>query len=156
MADVATQPAKPEGFNMRAMAEVIATAVADAVAKANAAVRPVEHFRSSKVSAYNPTGGVRPKLTRNIVFCSAEEREEKLTNEEIELYNQIKPGRYNKRKWEVIERASDNPSDPSLLEIRIPVSDINARMELPGEGLKAILRQMIAEHDKAQAEKKSA
>lgn len=154
-----TQPTQGSGggFNYEKFAGIISEAVTQAVAKLRDKERPVEHFQSSKVSAFNPTGQKRPKLTRRVVFCSAEEREETLTNEEIELYNQVVPGRYNKRKWEVIERESDTPDDLNLLEIRIPnINDVNVRMELPSNGLKGILRQIIEEAAAQRAKAKTA
>ena len=140
----------PQQTVSKQLVETIAAAVvaANRQVQQDSGERPFETRMPSRVSAFNPEGHVkRPKLTRKVVFCCHEENEHELSNREIELYNQIRPGRYNKRKWEVIEREALVAGDMKMLEIRIPVDTPDARMELAytAGSLLQILQLMIDE-----------
>jgi hypothetical protein len=115
------------------IAKATAAAVADAVVKVQEKTTPNE------VRFIAPPD--RPKLTRKTIFCGAIEEERRLSDEEILLYNQVTPGRYHNRRWEVIER--EEGSDGKTVEIRIPVSTVDDRMQLPS--LVNILKEMIQE-----------
>jgi hypothetical protein len=141
---------KAQEVNLDALVTSIAKAVSEstakAVADAESKVRTIEDQRPSLKSALNPTGSAnRPKLARPVIFCGAPQREKQLSNTEIELFNQIKPGRYNNRKWEVIEQVAEN--DERTIEIRIPVKEVQDRIELAmtAPDLTSILKLIIAE-----------
>jgi hypothetical protein len=96
---------------------------------------------------FNPTGARnRPKLARPVWFNGAPLNPVFLTNEEIDLCNQLKAGRYNGRQWQVIERTED-PDKP--LEIRVQDASVEARMELykHAPSFAALCKSMIAEHE---------
>lgn len=126
-------------------AETIATAVAKATLEVQEKIRPIEITPKVRKSAFNPTGEKKEQLKRRIIFCSHEEDENSLTPEEIALYNQLQPGRYNNRKWEVVLHEGNGEKD--TLQIRIPVSSQDDRMDLyiNGGSLKQICERMIAE-----------
>jgi hypothetical protein len=141
---------KVQEVNLDALVTNIAKAVADSTAKAVAEtedkIRPRESALPSLKSALNPSGSAtRPRLARTTLFCGATQREKQLSNVEIDLFNQIQPGRYNQRKWEVVEHKADN--DESTIEIRIPVKEVQDRIELAmtAPNLTSILKLIIAE-----------
>jgi hypothetical protein len=79
-------------------------------------------------TAFNPTGEkTRPRLKRPVWFNGAPINPVFLTNEEIELCNQLTPGRYNERQWAVIEH-TDNPDKP--IEVRVQDAAVEDRMTL--------------------------
>lgn len=126
------------------IAKAVATATVQAHREARAEERPIEIRRSSRTSAFNPTGGPRPSLKRTTIFCGSEQQESNLTNEEIDLFNRLKPGRYNKGKWQVISR--DDGMNETHIDVRIPISTTDQRMELPGS-LVDILNKLIRENE---------
>lgn len=109
---------------------------------------PREDKKPSLVSAYNPTGDPnKVQLARETVFCGAVQQAESLTATEIELFNRLKPGRYNGNKWQV--KADDDGMGQTLIDVRLPISDINSLMDLPNS-LVAILSQITAEAEARQ------
>lgn len=124
------------------LATAVAAATVTAAREARAEERPIEHARPSKTSAFNPTGGVRPKLKRSTIFCGAEQEEGALTNDEIDLFNRLKAGRYNKARWQVIVR--DDGMNETHVEVKIPISTTDQRMELPSS-LVTILQMIVTE-----------
>ncbi len=147
---MATQETTKSEIDFEQLVKGIATAVSASTAKAiledGAKQRTIERTTPDRTSAYNPEGkDVMPKLSRASMFCGAVQNERFMKEEEILLFNQIKPGRYNGRKWEVIEH---KPSpDETAIEIRIPVKEIQDRIELAmtAPSLVAILKLIIAE-----------
>jgi hypothetical protein len=103
-------------------------------------------FHKAKIpTPFNPSGDRnRPKLTRPVWFNGALINPVFLTNEEIELCNQLKPGRYHGRQWQVIERTND-PDRP--LEIRVQDASVEDRMSLykDAPSFAALCKAMIAE-----------
>lgn len=127
------------------VAKSVATATAQAIAENDAKNRIVQNDKPIQKSVYNPTGGPKKPLARRTIFCGAEQNAKFLKPEEIELFNKIKPGRYNGRRWEVIEQVLDN--NETTIEVRIPVREVQDRMELAqtAPSLVAILKLIIAE-----------
>jgi hypothetical protein len=102
-----------------------------------------ESRKPSLVSPFNPNGDAkRPKLRCETLFCGAIQQEESLKNEEIELFNSLRAGRYNGGKWTVL--ASEDATGHQRLDVRVPVNDINALMDLPNS-LVGILKQIATE-----------
>lgn len=136
------------------IAEAVAAATARATLEVQGKFQRLESPVPSRIAWNNPTGRAdRPRLKRKTVIFGGIQEELMLDDEEIELFNKVQPGRYNNRRWEVIER-QDGPEDV-WLEIRIPCNSRDERMALPGS-LKEILRLMIEERkakDKAKQEK---
>lgn len=127
----------------------VATAVAQAVVDAQLKTGKVIEQNHGGLMWNETPGKVRPTLKRKTVFCNSVQSERQLSDTEIELFNQLSPGRYHNRQWEVIVREEGNDS---WMEIRIPVSTIEQRMDLPNS-LVAILKEMI---DEAKARRKEA
>jgi hypothetical protein len=127
------------------LAAVIAKSVAQATAEAVVKVQERTQAHENKNpprDSWNETPGVlRPTLSRRTVFCGAEQKERQLLTEEILLFNQLQPGRYHNRRWEVIER--DEGSDGKAIEVRIPVATVDDRMSLPS--LVEILKEIVQE-----------
>lgn len=124
--------------------EELANAIVKATREARAEERTIEVRNPPRKSVFNPTGGPRPKLKCPTVFCGSHQDETALTNEEIELFNQVEPGRYHSGKWQCIVRDDGMGETQEYKEIRIPIATIDDRMTLP-PSLVAILREMLAE-----------
>lgn len=137
------------------LAEAIARATVKATREAEAEYRVFEIRTPPKRSVLNPTGGPRPKLKCPVVFCGAPQYENSLTNEEIELFNKLHAGRYEKGRWHVIVRDDGMGETQEHLEVRIPVSSIDDRMALPGS-LVDILKKIINEYEARAAKKPAA
>lgn len=117
-------------------------AIADATFEIQSRSKVIENTQAPRISAFNPTGGQRPSLTRRVFFCGHQEEEGSLTNQEIELYNKIQPGEYNGGQWKVTSRKNGQLEE---VFVSLPVADPDQRMALPHK-LTLILEQMIAEH----------
>jgi hypothetical protein len=126
------------------LADKIAQAVAQATLSVQQRVRPIENLNPPVVTWNNPTGRTdRPKLRRETYFCGAAQTETQLSDQEIELFNQIAvPGRYHNRRWEVTIR--DAGGSDEVLEIRVPVQGVDDKAALP-HSLTALLREILDE-----------
>lgn len=119
----------------------VATAVAQAVVDAQLKTGKVVEQNTGGLQWNETPGKVRPTFKRKTVFCNSVQTERQCSDTEIELFNQLTPGRYHNRQWEVIIREDGNDS---WMEVRLPVSTIEQRMDIPNS-LVAILQEMIAE-----------
>lgn len=76
-----------------------------------------------------------------------------ISDDERTLINQVKPGRYNHRKWEVIKRGDDT------LDIRVPSKTVDQRMtfksETKGEGFVGMLKAIVLESETKVAKRKA-
>lgn len=89
------------------------------------ATRQVPYNEIKPVTPFNPEGKRdRVKLTRNLFMSGIMVQSINLTEGEIELINQLKPGRYIERKVEV-----QLSRDGSTLSIMWPNGKIDKRME---------------------------
>jgi hypothetical protein len=96
---------------------------------------------------WNPEGNTkRPTLSRQTLQNGYEVSEHFLTDEEIRLFNELKPGRYLNRKIEVIVRESENGSADTV-DLRYPNKTIDQRYDLKAlaSNLEDLLRKIIAE-----------
>lgn len=124
----------------------IADAVADATMKVHERLNPLRENARPFTGRWNETEGkARPVLKHRTFFCGSPQDPRQLKDEEIELYNQLKPGRYHSRKWEVIQRQD---GDESLLEVRLPIASKDDLYELPNS-LVAILSEIVKEQEAA-------
>ena len=99
-------------------------------------------------TAVNPSGSrTRPRLTRACRMNGSMLRDRLLTNDEITLLNQLKPGKYHGNKWIVMQ--TDGEDDGSKIDIFIPNKTQTDRLETKqasGDGtLGGILKQIVAE-----------
>lgn len=74
-----------------------------------------------------------------------------LSDEEITLINQLKPGVYNKKKWRVVRRRDKS------LDLQYPNESLEARFELKGEAgnLAGMLKMIITEQEAQERRRKA-
>ena len=82
-----------------------------AAAQEDGPIRQVRQHAAKYRTAGNPTGGPRPAMARDYRMQGSQLRPAMLSNEEIDLLNKLKPGRYNGGKWIVTEEVggADKP-----------------------------------------------
>jgi hypothetical protein len=101
---------------------------------------------------WNPSGELRKVKLKHKKFYQngAEVNTDLMTDDEIALVNQLKPGRYNKRKWEVVKR-----KDKSL-DVRYPNKTLQQRWQLKAEAsnFSAIIQKILLEQEEQAARKK--
>jgi hypothetical protein len=133
-------------------ADDLARAIAKATLEVQQATNPIENRNPPKTSVFNPSGGPRPRLKRETIFCGAPQEEGNLKNEEIELLNQVEPGFYHQGKWEV--RRTVTGTGKETIDIRLPVAEVDDRMEIPHTltlTIQEILREGVARKSAAQS-----
>lgn len=122
--------------------------------KAEAGPTPQIPFSKAKFcTPWNPTGKkYRVGLTRDTWMNGHQLREGRLSEEEITLLNQLKPGKYHNKQWTVIE--TDEGDGKHSIEIIIPNKTQEQRMALTiahgGRGLVGICEKIIAEQNAIQ------
>lgn len=138
------------------MSEAPASTTVDVMELAQAiklAVEETAPIKQVHISQYrgktpwNPTGKrphERPKLRGEFLQNGRKMYAERMSDREIELLNQIRPGRYVNRKIEVIERVMN---DESTIEIRYNNGSPDQRSELKNEvrNLTEMLERIVAE-----------
>jgi hypothetical protein len=140
----------PQGRKQSRIVEVsdialLAKAITDAVTEAS----PVKQVHISKYKAitpWNPTGALRrPAMNAKFLDNGSEIPDWKVTDEDIALLNQLKPGRYLDRKLEVIER-NDN-GGARTVEIRYSNKNVGQRMEMKnyGRNFTELLQNIVTE-----------
>lgn len=116
--------------------------------------RQVPFHEATFKTPFNPDGKrERPKLKFPHFYQNGARCNPKLmTDEEIRLANQLKPGRYFNGKWEVRRR-----NDKSL-ELRYPHSTIAHRMDLKfesGGNMASMLQKILVEQEAREQARKS-
>lgn len=73
-----------------------------------------------------------------------------LSDEEITLINQLKPGLYNKKKWRVVRRRDKS------IDIQYPNASLEARFELKGEAgnFAGMLKRIVLEQEAQEQRRK--
>lgn len=97
---------------------------------------------------WNPTGERYARLLKRTVRLNGHRLSEiTMSQPEIDALNDLKPGRYNDRKWTVIEE--DGGADGSAINIYLPNHRPEQRMEntimAKGQGLMGVLGIMLSE-----------
>jgi hypothetical protein len=114
--------------------------------------RKISVAEASKATPWNPSGKPRTvKLKPPAVYQNgARLNPVMLSDEEVTLLNQLKPGVFNHKKWVVRKRRDKS------LDIQYPNKTIEARMELKGEAgnLSGMLRKILTEYEAQQERKK--
>ncbi len=89
----------------------------------------------------------KSKFYQNGTMCD----DARMTNEEISLFNQLKPGRYNHKKWEVAKGKKKG------IDFRFPDKTIEQRIErtATAPNLAAMLRLVVTEQEVQMARKRS-
>jgi len=138
----------------RAESSVMAEAIVDvselaqaikAAVEETAPIKQVHISRYVAKTAFNPTGAKkRPKLNCTFLQNGYEPPTDKMFDEEIELVNQLRPGRYLDRKVEVIERIEGNERS---IELRYSNGTVEQRMEMKNiaRSLREMLRLIVSE-----------
>lgn len=129
----------------------LAKAITEAVAEASP-VKQVHISRYKAETPWNPTGNKR-RLQMNAKFYQngSQIRDWHVTDEDIALLNQLKPGRYVDRKVEVIER---NENSDRSIEIRYSNETIGQRMELKNHfrNFTELLQSIVTEQKPGKAQ----
>jgi hypothetical protein len=100
-------------------------------------------------TTWNPTGEKHRRALKRPTFLNGHRlREKMLSQTEIDLLNQVKPGSYNGRKWTVIEQ-STSENGAGALKIFFPNKTPEQRMALLEEGrsLVELLNKIIREQE---------
>lgn len=113
---------------------------------------PIQNARIP--SPWNPEGKKASERTRfkRPTFQNGRQLfESTLTEQEIDLFNRLKPGRYGPdRRFVVIVRANDR-----AVQLRYPCKTLEERMEnsayAAGEGIAGILKKLVAEAEDRKA-----
>jgi hypothetical protein len=129
-------------------------AAIQALANATNKVDPLKQvsiLEATPMTPWNPDGSVRPKLKRASFQNGARLDEGRMTAEEITLFNQIKPGLYNHKKWEVAKGKNKG------IDIRYKNKTIEQRIDLKGDArnLATMLRMIVTEQEARAAAKKA-
>jgi hypothetical protein len=97
---------------------------------------------------YMRTRQNRHKLTRTVYMSGAKVPERVLTDEEVQLLNQLKPGKYNEGRWTILERDAGGQRS---LDILFPNATQEDRIRLMGEAptLTALCNRVLAEQNAA-------
>lgn len=126
----------------------LAAAFAKALRQANDDAGPIRQMPLAKVRItppWHPSGDPnRPELARATYLNGHRMREAMLSNAEIELFNQLKPGKYHGRRWTVI---SKDDSEGAAIYVYLPNKEQSDRLALKeaGKNLEALLRLMVEE-----------
>jgi hypothetical protein len=120
--------------------------------RASRALRQLTVAEVKNDTPWNPEGLPKIKLKcERFYMCGAPVKEDMLSNDEIAAINKLKPGRYNKRKWEVLKF-----QDKSI-DIRYPRVTVADRFDLKGDApsLLAMLTKINDEYADKLAKKKA-
>ncbi len=112
-------------------------------------IRDVPLSELKPITPWNPTGERRTKKYKKFHMNGSLLNTEMMSTEELDLFSQLRPGRYNHRKWEVIRRRDKS------LDLRYRNKTFPQRMELKGDAPKLVemLKKIITEQE-AQAERR--
>ncbi len=116
-------------------------------------IKQVPVARALYRTPWNPTGKKnRPKLKRATYLNGFRLREMRLTEENIALLNKVKAGKYQDRKWVVVESDGDSEDGGASVNIWIPNKTVQDRLKLAnksaGRGLAALLELIVEEQSK--------
>ncbi len=95
-------------------------------------IRQVSVHKAKYRTPWHPSGDPnRPKLTRKMRLNGVQLRDRMLSNKEIDLLNQVKPGKYHNKRWFVME--TDGDEDGSKVDIFLPNKTQQDRLALAGD-----------------------
>jgi hypothetical protein len=134
----------------------LAGAISAGIVQATNTTGPVKQIPITKFkhkTPWNPTGrkdSLRPQFTRTYYQNGAQIAMWHVTDADIELLNQLRPGRYFDRKVEVVERVGENVGDHASIEIRYNNASADQRFDLKNyfRNFSEMLR-LIVEQQKA-------
>lgn len=125
-----------------------ATAMASIAARTEQGPTPQQPFGQAKFQTpWNPEGKKYTPLRRPTRFNGHRIREDTSTQEEIDLLNVLKPGKYHNGEWVVVEE--NGGTEGASINIWISNKTMQQRMATTvaaeGKGLAGILRKMVDE-----------
>lgn len=127
MDDTTQAPAAPpQDMNLVKILERLAT-------RTEAGPVPQISMARAKIKTpWNPSGSrSRPKLSRPTYLNGHRLQEMLLSNEEIRLLNKLTAGKYQDRKWLVVE--ADTDRDGSTVQVFLPNKTESDRLSLKGK-----------------------
>jgi len=129
--------------------DTLVTGVAALVKAQNEKIRDVPITEIRPITPWNPTGERRTKKYKKFYMNGALLNPDLMSVEELDLFAQLRPGRYNSRRWEVVRRRDKS------LDIRYRNKTFPQRMEMKGDApaLTDMLKKIITEQE-AQAERR--
>jgi len=106
------------------------------------AIPQIPMGRDSHDTPWNPTGKrTRERLKRRVFMNGHSLSDNRLTEDEVKGFNQLKHGKYQNQKWIVME---SNENGTSTLHLFIPNKTIADRMAMP-RSLNEILQTILDE-----------
>jgi len=134
----------------------LAGAISAGIVQATNQTGPVKQLPITKYkhkTPWNPTGkkeSQRPQFARLYMQNGAQIALWHVTDADVELLNQLRPGRYFDRKVEVVERVGENVGDQACIEIRYNNASADQRFDLKNyfRNFSEMLR-LIVEQQKA-------
>lgn len=116
--------------------------------KSVAPPKKVSHFE------YLQARKKRHALTRKVFMSGIEIRPRQLTDEQIVLFNKLKPGVYNHGRWAVIERNADGLEGGAIeIYVRNKTQEDRGQLALEAPSLDVLLQKIIAEAEERAAQK---
>lgn len=109
-------------------------------------VKQIPLAKAKFCTPWNPTGKrYREELRRPTYLNGHRLRSMMLSEDEIQLLNQLTPGRYHDNRWTVIERHQDD--EGTAIQVYIPNRTLQQRLEWKSaaKDLTDALRQIVAE-----------
>jgi hypothetical protein len=122
----------------------LATSVRDLAAAAS-------RTKSTSLAAYLEKNKRAVKLKQPFYQNGVMVKLEQLTDEQVELINQLKPGRYNHRKWEIVKRRDRS------IDFRYPNKTVEQRMQIAAQAgsLTGMLQIILTEAETQKARRKA-
>jgi hypothetical protein len=110
-----------------------------------------QRTKGSTLSAYLEKNKRKVKLKQPFHQNGVLIRIDQLTDEQVELVNQLKPGRYNSRKWEIVKRRDRS------IDFRYPNKTIEHRMQTASQAgdLTGMLKMILTEAETIKARRKA-
>jgi len=107
--------------------------------------------KSTSLSAYLEKNKRAVKLKQPFYQNGVMVRVDQLTDEQVELVNQLKPGRFNNRKWEIVRRRDRS------IDFRYPNKTIEQRMQNASQAkdLTGMLQMILTEAETQKARRKA-
>lgn len=129
--------------------DTLVEGVAALVKRQNETVRDVPITELKPKTPWNPSGERRAKKYKKFYQNGALLNQDMMTEEELDLFAQLRPGHYNGRMWEVVRRRDKS------IDLRYRNATIRHRMELKGDAPSlVIMLQKILTEQEAQADRR--
>lgn len=111
-------------------------------------IRQIPAHKAKFRTPWNPDGNKRRVVLSRVCYLNGYRlREIMMSEREVELFNTIRPGKYNKNRWVVIEKPNSNEEDKSELHLYVPNKTEADRMrnKEDARNLTEILDKIVSE-----------